>query len=74
MGCNAAGYDGFGLARYSALAGDMKLWGDLDDPRKTLSGEGRALDLLGVPLPLGQESGARAGVPLQAGRGPAPSS
>ena len=26
----------------------MKLWGDLDDPRKTLSGEGRALDLLGV--------------------------
>jgi len=25
---NAAGYDGFGLARYSRLAGDMKLWGN----------------------------------------------
>ena len=29
---NAAGYDGFGLARYSRLAGDMKVWGELTDP------------------------------------------
>ncbi|HEX8557448.1 MAG TPA: YfhO family protein [Pyrinomonadaceae bacterium] len=45
---NAAGYDGFGLARYSRLAGEMKVWGELTDPERTLRGEGRELDLLGV--------------------------
>ncbi len=45
---NAAGYDGFGLSRYSRLAGDMKVWGDLTDPERTLRGEGRELDLLNV--------------------------
>jgi hypothetical protein len=45
---NAAGYEGFGLARYSKLAGDMKVWGDLTDPERTLRGEGRELDLLNV--------------------------
>lgn len=44
---NAAGYDGFGLARYSRLAGEMKLWGDLDQPEQSLR-EHRALDLLNV--------------------------
>lgn len=44
---NAAGYDGFGLARYSRLAGDMKVWGDLADPAEAL-GESRAFDLLNV--------------------------
>lgn len=45
---NAAGYDGFGLARYSRLAGDMKVWGELTDPDSSLRGEGRELDLLNV--------------------------
>jgi hypothetical protein len=45
---NAAGYEGFGLARYSKLAGDMKVWGDLTDPERTLRGESRDLDLLNV--------------------------
>ncbi|HEX7175622.1 MAG TPA: hypothetical protein VF240_10220, partial [Pyrinomonadaceae bacterium] len=45
---NAAGYDGFGLARYSRLAGDMKLWGELPDPARSLKGEGREFDLLNV--------------------------
>jgi Bacterial membrane protein YfhO len=45
---NAAGYEGFGLARYSKLAGDMKVWGDLTDPERTLRGESRELDLLNV--------------------------
>jgi len=45
---NAAGYDGFGLARYSRLAGDMKVWGELTDPERTLRGESRELDLLNV--------------------------
>lgn len=45
---NAAGYDGFGLSRYSALAGNMKLWGELESPRETLSGDSLALDLLNV--------------------------
>ena len=45
---NAAGYDGFGLARYSRLAGEMKVWGELTDPETTLRGESRELDLLGV--------------------------
>ncbi|HLM54623.1 MAG TPA: hypothetical protein VK422_00745, partial [Pyrinomonadaceae bacterium] len=45
---NAAGYGGFWLARYSRLAGDMKVWGELPDPERTLRGEGRELDLLNV--------------------------
>lgn len=45
---NAAGYEGFGLARYSRLAGEMKVWGDLTDPERTLRGESREIDLLNV--------------------------
>jgi len=45
---NAAGYDGFGLARYSRLAGDMKIWGDLTDAKRTLRSESREVDLLNV--------------------------
>jgi len=45
---NAAGYDGFGLARYSRLAGDMKIWGDLTDAKRTLQSESREIDLLNV--------------------------
>jgi hypothetical protein len=45
---NAAGYEGFGLARYSRLVGDMKVWGELTDPDATLRGPGRELDLLNV--------------------------
>jgi hypothetical protein len=45
---NAAGYEGFGLARYSQLAGDMKVWGDLTDPERTLRSESRELDLLNI--------------------------
>lgn len=45
---NAAGYDGFGLSRYSRLAGDMKVWGELTDAEGTLRGDSRALDLLNV--------------------------
>ncbi|HEX7956303.1 MAG TPA: hypothetical protein VF508_05125, partial [Pyrinomonadaceae bacterium] len=45
---NAAGYDGFGLERYSRLAGGMKVWGELTDPNTTLRGESREVDLLNV--------------------------
>ena len=45
---NAAGYDGFGLSRYSRLAGDMKVWGELTDFDGTLRGDSRAIDLLNV--------------------------
>jgi hypothetical protein len=45
---NAAGYDGFGLARYSHLAGDMKVWGELTDAKRTLGNDSRELDLLNV--------------------------
>jgi hypothetical protein len=45
---NAAGYDGFGLARYSRLAGEMKLWGELTDPERSVRGPGREFDLLNV--------------------------
>lgn len=45
---NAGGYDGFGLARYSRLAGDMKVWGELTDPDRTLRGPGREIDVLNV--------------------------
>jgi hypothetical protein len=43
---NAAGYDGFGLERYSQLAGEMKLWGELTDPDTRLRGSSREIDLL----------------------------
>ena len=45
---NAAGYDGFGLERYSQLAGQMKLWGELTDPDATLRSNRREMDLLNV--------------------------
>src|SRR6266498_2211193 len=45
---NAAGYDGFGLKRYSKLAGDMKLWGELTDPERSVRGPGREFDILNV--------------------------
>ena len=45
---NAAGYDGFGLERYSQLAGRMKVWGELADPDATLRGQSREMDLLNV--------------------------
>jgi hypothetical protein len=45
---NAAGYDGFGLERYSQLAGRMKVWGELTDPDATLRGESREIDLTNV--------------------------
>lgn len=44
---NAAGFDGFGLARYSRLADDMKLWGAPGAPARSLR-EGREFDLLNV--------------------------
>ncbi len=43
---NAAGYDGFGLERYSQLAGQMKPWGELTDPDATLRSGSREIDLL----------------------------
>lgn len=55
---NAAGYEGFGLARYSRLAGDMKVWGELTDPERTLRGESRELDLLNVRYLLARSSAA----------------
>ena len=54
---NAAGYDGFGLARYQRLAGDMKVWGELTDPDATLRGEGRDIDLLNVRYLISMPSG-----------------
>ena len=45
---NASGYDGFGLTRYSKLAGDMKLWGELTDPERSVRGSGREFDILNV--------------------------
>src|SRR5438094_64356 len=44
---NAAGYDTFGLESYSHLADDMKLWGDLSDPERSLT-DGREFDVLNV--------------------------
>jgi len=58
---NAAGYDGFGLARYSRLVGDMKVWGELTDPERTLRGDSREVDLLNVRYLLTRPF-ARAGV------------
>jgi hypothetical protein len=53
---NAAGYEGFGLARYSRLAGDMKVWGELTEPERTLRSESRELDLLNVRYLLARSS------------------
>lgn len=64
---NAGGYDGFGLARYSQLAGDMKVWGELTDAEGTLRGNSRALDLLNVRYLL-----ARAASPAPSTRGAFP--
>lgn len=43
---NVAGYDGFGLERYSRLAGEMKLWGELTDPNAALRSNSREIDIL----------------------------
>ncbi|HEX6187228.1 MAG TPA: hypothetical protein VFZ40_04045, partial [Pyrinomonadaceae bacterium] len=45
---NAAGYDGFMLERYSKIAGQMKVWGELMSPDTTLRGDSREIDLLNV--------------------------
>lgn len=58
---NAAGYDGFGLARYSRLAGDMKVWGDVTDANRTLGDESRELDLLNVRYLLARSPSSTAG-------------
>ena len=54
---NSAGYDGFGLSRYSRMAGDMKVWGELTDAEGTLWGSSRALDLLNVRYLLARSRG-----------------
>jgi hypothetical protein len=59
---NAAGYDGFGLSRYSRLAGDMKVWGELTEAERALRGDSRELDLLNVRYLL-TRSGAAASAP-----------
>ena len=53
---NAAGYDGFGLARYSRLAGDMKVWGELTNAARTLHGDSREIDLLNARYLLARSS------------------
>ena len=60
---NAGGYDGFGLSRYSRLAGDMKVWGELTDADGTLRGDGRALDLLNVRYLLTRRAVSAASAP-----------
>lgn len=60
---NAAGYDGFGLARYSGLAGDMKVWGDLTDADRTLRSESREMDLLNVRYLLARSPAANGPAP-----------
>ncbi len=58
---NAAGYDGFGFARYNQLAGQMKVWGELENPDLTLRGGSREIDLLNVRylLSMRAQSGAK---------------
>ncbi|HSE21920.1 MAG TPA: YfhO family protein [Pyrinomonadaceae bacterium] len=53
---NAAGYDGFGLARYNTLAGEMKVWGELTNPDLTLGYQSRELDILNVKYLLSMRS------------------
>lgn len=57
---NASGYDGFGLRRYSSLAGDMKIWGELTDPDRSLYGPGREFDILNVRYLLKQSAAGEA--------------
>jgi hypothetical protein len=54
---NAAGYDGFGLERYSELAGRMKVWGELTDPDRTLRSDSREIDLANVRYLLAMRNG-----------------
>lgn len=63
---NAAGYDGFGLERYSKLAGQMKVWGELTDPDATLRGDSREIDLLNTRylLSMRKQSGKLDSPPL----------
>jgi len=60
---NAAGYDGFGLDRYSQMAGRMKVWGELTDPDITLRGDSREIDLVNVRYLLSMRRGSNAAVP-----------
>ncbi|HEX8284685.1 MAG TPA: hypothetical protein VF588_15075 [Pyrinomonadaceae bacterium] len=72
---NAAGYDGFGLARYSRLAGEMKVWGELTDPETTLRGASREIDLLNVRYLVSMRAkggGAKPAAPPDAGQDGAP--
>jgi hypothetical protein len=66
---NAAGYDGFGMSRYSRLMGDMKVWGELTDAERSLRGETRELDLMNVRYLLTRPLATASGNPP-----PAPSS
>ena len=65
---NAAGYDGFGLARYQRFAGDMKTWGEVGDAERALRGPGREFDLLNVrylllrPFPVASAGDPAAGL------------
>jgi len=68
---NAAGYEAFGLARYSRLAGDMKVWGELTDPDATLRGPGRELDILNVRYLLAMGTGPPAAETGAGGNEPA---
>ena len=65
---NAAGYDGFGVARYNRLAGQMKVWGELENPDLTLRGASREIDLLNVRylLSMRAQSGAKDAAPTSA--------
>jgi hypothetical protein len=56
---NAAGYDGFGLDRYSRLAGDMKIWGELTNPNSTLRSDSREIDILNVRYLLARTEDAK---------------
>ncbi|MCA1618547.1 MAG: YfhO family protein [Acidobacteria bacterium] len=71
---NAAGYDGFGLARYSRLAGEMKVWGELTDPESSLQGESREIDLLNVRylVSMRAKAAAKPAAPEGAGKDVAP--
>jgi hypothetical protein len=73
---NAAGYDGFGLARYQRFAADMKTWGELGDAERALRGSGREIDLLNVRYLLTRPAaGAPTTDPAAAfARAPAPAS
>ena len=71
---NAAGYDGFGLARYSRLAGDMKVWGELSDPDRSLRGNSREIDILNVRYLLSTRQKVGAPRAATADSSPAPSS